>query len=261
MRRNVITFLGTVLVMTLTFSSLVYGDTLQTVSLTNADELVYQEDATELANAFVGMAPGDTRTAAIRIENHNDHEAGFYISGTTTKALESINEKARGGAYEFDLSVGTDEASAVSLLNAVAGGYDSAMHASGDGLAEITELKDYQFLAKLKKNEFVNVYLTLHLDGEGLDSSVQTDYTDAVGQLAFQFRAYYGEKTEPTVIEKTVVQKGATSYIRQIVDQMIPLAGSVKTGDAAPLWLMAIMFVAGAIMLITAFRKRKADKK
>lgn len=37
------------------------------------------KDKTELAGAFDGMAPGDSRTVVIKIENQNSHKASFLF--------------------------------------------------------------------------------------------------------------------------------------------------------------------------------------
>ena len=76
---------------------------------------------TELAGAFDGMAPGDSRTVVIKIENQNSHKASFFISQKTTDALEEAG-KASGGAYEFQVEIGNDT-NRTSLLDADAGGY------------------------------------------------------------------------------------------------------------------------------------------
>ena len=66
-----------------------------------------QKDKAELAGAFDGMAPGDSRTVVIKIENQNSHKASFFISQKTTDALEEAG-KASGGAYEFQVEIGND---------------------------------------------------------------------------------------------------------------------------------------------------------
>ena len=81
---------------------------------------VYKDKA-ELAGAFDGMAPGDSRTVVIKIENQNSHKASFFISQKTTDALEEAG-KASGGAYEFQVEIGNDT-NRTSLLDADAGGY------------------------------------------------------------------------------------------------------------------------------------------
>ena len=89
------------LIWTCGFSSVVSAAEIQTVQLTEENQLVYTKDKTELAGAFDGMAPGDSRTVVIKIENQNSHKASFFISQKTTDALEEAG-KASGGASLYD---------------------------------------------------------------------------------------------------------------------------------------------------------------
>ena len=134
------------LIWTCGFSSVVSAAEIQTVQLTEENQLVYTKDKTELAGAFDGMAPGDSRTVVIKIENQNSHKASFFISQKTTDALEEAG-KASGGAYEFQVEIGNDT-NRTSLLDADAGGYAENV-ASAEGLAEITELNEYRYMTAL----------------------------------------------------------------------------------------------------------------
>ena len=67
------------LIWTCGFSSVVSAAEIQTVQLTEENQLVYTKDKTELAGAFDGMAPGDSRTVVIKIENQNSHKASFLF--------------------------------------------------------------------------------------------------------------------------------------------------------------------------------------
>ena len=71
------------LILTCGYSSVVSAAEIQTVQLTEENQLVYTKDKTELAGAFDGMAPGDSRTVVIKIENQNSHKASFFISQKT----------------------------------------------------------------------------------------------------------------------------------------------------------------------------------
>lgn len=64
---------------------------IQTVQLTEENQLVYTKDKAELAGAFDGMAPGDSGTVVIKIENQNSHKASFYFA-KTTDALEEARK-------------------------------------------------------------------------------------------------------------------------------------------------------------------------
>lgn len=251
---------GLMLVLTMGFATTTSAaEADKTVTLTNKNEIVYS-DGSDIANAFQGMAPGDTRTVTIRVQNDNSHRASFFISQETAKALEETN-KSSGGAYSYDLKVGTaNDSSAVSLLDAVAGGYDASLQADESGLSEITELEDFQYLAELGKGEYTNLYLTLSIDGEGFDSNGQADYQSATGQLVFNFRAYYEDKA-PVVITQTVTEYGEKTIVTQIVDKIVPLANGVKTGDPVSVALLAGILVAGVLIVAVALKKRKAESR
>lgn len=70
----------------------------KTVTLTENNTIIYADGSTDIENAFDGMAPGDTRTVTIRVQNDNSHTASFFISQETISSLEE-KEKASGGAY------------------------------------------------------------------------------------------------------------------------------------------------------------------
>ena len=245
------------------------------VVLMDSDEIVYEdaavyEDGTNALNrAFLNMAPGEERTVAIRVENQNEHVVSFFISGETTQALEEIRESAKGGAYEVNMTVGTDPVSAVTLLDAVAGGYSGEMDASGDGLKDITELEGYQYLAELGQGEYTNLYLTIALDGEGLDSTDEIDYTNAVGKIQFNFRAYYGAEKDPVIITEYKEQKEETTVVTNIIDrvvtqikeEVVPLADRVKTGDPAVLGIFEAVLFIGIILVTVVVKKRKVEHK
>lgn len=215
------------------------------VVLTAQDEITY-ENCTDnrFGDTFEGMAPGDERTQTIQIVNENSHEAAFFLSQKTVEALEEANQAA-GGAYTLKISVGESEESAESLIDIMAGGYTDADRASTEGLAEITELQDYTYLVQLASGKSTNLYLTLSLNGEGMDSTTNVDYTNAVAKLQFQFRAYYKDEATPTVIT-------------EITDEKVPLFSFVKTGDATNIALFAGILLAGVAVLLTAWAKRKA---
>ena len=225
------------LIWTCGFSSVVSAAEIQTVQLTEENQLVYTKDKTELAGAFDGMAPGDSRTVVIKIENQNSHKASFFISQKTTDALEEAG-KASGGAYEFQVEIGNDT-NRTSLLDADAGGYAENV-ASAEGLVEITELNEYRYMTALNPGESTDVYVTLTLDGEGMDSADGIDYSRAAGAMEFEFRAYYADDRKPVVITNYVTEYGEDNVVTKVVkkvipktvtEQLVPLANGVRTGD------------------------------
>ena len=236
-------------------SSVVSAAEIQTVQLTEENQLVYTKDKTELAGAFDGMAPGDSRTVVIKIENQNSHKASFFISQKTTDALEEAG-KASGGAYEFQ-------------LDADAGGYAENV-ASAEGLAEITELNEYRYMTALDPGESADVYVTLTLDGEGMDSADGIDYSRAAGAMEFEFRAYYADDRKPVVITNYVTEYGEDNVVTKVVkkvipktvtEQLVPLANGVRTGDPLTVTVSAGVLVAGIVIVSIAVKKRKVERK
>jgi LPXTG-motif cell wall-anchored protein len=125
--------------------------------------------------------------------------------------------------------------------------------ASAAGLDDVTEIEDYTYFAKLANGESTKLYLTLYLDGEGID----TNYANAVGTLEFNFRAYYDDARRTVVNSKTATSKGATQYIKNIVDQIVPLAGAVKTGDSTPIIAVIGLLAAGIVLIVISCRRKK----
>lgn len=249
------------MVLTMGFTTVVAAQEAdKTVVLTQEDKIEYTDEQTDISNAFQGMAPGDTKTVTIRVQNENSHTASFFISQETLSYLEE-KETASGGAYSYDLKVGTEMASAVSLLDTVAGGYDSSLAADDQGINNITELEDYQYFAELGTGEYTNVYLTLTIDGEGFDSTDQVNYENAVGELEFNFRAYYKDR-DPIIITETITEKEPDTIVEKVVDQVVKLAQEVKTGDSMEkLVVFGGILVMGMLIVVIALKKRKAESR
>lgn len=229
------------------------------VCLTDQNTFVFYKNEQEtkktdrlLLDGFVGMAPGEERTQVIRLKNESAHTVCFFIAQETLKSLEEEN-KAAGGAYRFQLSVGEKKKQAVSLLHTQAGGYDSSGNKSSEGLAEIDELKEETFLAKVKKGKSVNLFITLKLEGEGNDNRKDCDYSDAVARLGMRFLAkdaareiVYGD-TKEVVTYKTRIK----NIIR---------TGLVKTADQAPYGTVIFLFVAGTVLVVVGMNKKRKEK-
>ena len=261
MKKKTLLF-GLVMMLTMGFTTTAAAEEAdKTVVLTENKKIEYADEKADISNAFQGMAPGDTRTVTIRVQNDNSHTASFFISQETLNYLEE-KENASGGAYIYDLKVGTaNDSSAVSLLDTVAGGYDASLEADDQGLNDITELEDYQYFAELGTGEYTNVYLTLAIDGEGFDSTDEVNYENAVGELEFNFRAYYKDR-EPVIITNTVTEKEPDTIITKVIDQVVKVAGEVKTGDSIG---KAVVFggvlVIGILLVVIALKKRKAESR
>jgi LPXTG-motif cell wall-anchored protein len=232
--------------------TIVWGASALDVVLTSGNELVYENGSADLSTSFNDMYAGETRTAEITVTNNNSHTAEFFISQDTLQTLEE-SANASGAPYIYMLSVGSSEDTATVLFSTAVGGYSSAQVASTAGLDDVTEIEDYTYFAKLANGESTNLYLTLYIDGEGTD----TDYADAVGTLEFNFRAYYDDARRTVVNSKTATSKGATQYIKNIVDQIVPLAGAVKTGDNTPIIAVIGLLAAGIVLIVISCRRKK----
>lgn len=203
----------------------------------NVDEINY--------SAFDDMAPGDTRTEKITVKNNSTETQNFYISQNTISTLEECN-CTEGAAYKFDLLIGEDEKTAVSMLSKEAGGYDSTGAASSDGLAEIKEIENYTFFATLKPQESTNLYITLYLNGEGND----INYANAVAKLQFGF------KTD-TYTHGTTGHQNVSKNIVDII-KTNPIYRYVKTGDTNNIWIYIVIALVGVGMLgVVLIRKIK----
>jgi hypothetical protein len=221
-----------------------------TVTLTKDSKIEYtsyekQENGNVyLGNAFENMAPGDTREQTIQIVNKNKNDATFYLSQKTLQALEKINS-ASGGAYKLELKVGKTSKDAVSMMDAIAGGYGQNDKASTTGLSDVTELKDYTYLADLKSGDKTNLYLSLQLDGEGMDHTASVDYTSSMAKLGFDFRAYFKDAAQVTTV---VVPVKKDNVVTNIIDQVVPLAKLT----------FAIAVISGGIVVVMFKKRRKA---
>lgn len=230
------------------------------VCLTDQNAFVYYKDRNktdtcgELSLAgFAGMAPGEERTQVIHLKNESAHTVRFFVAQETLKAFEEENQAA-GGAYRFQLSVGEQKDHAKSLLDTKAGGYDSSGNKSENGLAEIDELQEETFLAKVEKGKSVQLFVTLKLEGEGNDNRTDCDYSEAVARIGMRFLAkdatkdvLYGD-TKEVVTYKT--------RIRNTVQTAL-----VKTSDRAPYGVVLWLFVSGVAFVVAAGKKRKGKAK
>ena len=97
------------LMVAVTFSSInvTYADDSKNISTVKADRDGKLVTENVSLDAFVGIAPGDSKVEKISIKNESDDLYDFYILQETVKALEETNNAA-GGAYKFDIRVGED---------------------------------------------------------------------------------------------------------------------------------------------------------
>ncbi len=249
MKKKIIGIL-TVLTMSLMMATGVAAASNAEVTLTSSGEIAYTGNAGQsatgfyLGDAFAGMAPGESRTQTIALKNQNANTVSFFIKEDVLTTMEELSE-ASGGAYTMTVKVGTDEASATVLMDAAAGGYNSNAVASDLGLAEITELEDYQFVAQLAQGESVNLYITVAINGEGFDSTAANDYSNQTAQMAFNFRAYYEDEEQATVVTK-------------VVDQVTAANTGVETSHAPMIFAVILVILGVAVIGFGIVRSRKA---
>ncbi len=274
-------------VMALGMAATAFGADHTTVTLTANDTLEYsgttgtytKDGVTSyvLGDEFEGLLPGETATSTITLTNNNKHSASFYVSQNTLATLEEANN-ASGGAYTFAVSVGESLETSTQIVESVAGGYDGDSNASSAGLSDLTELNDFTFVANLASGESTNLYLTLTLEGEGMDSTDAVDYSNAVAALSMEFRAYYDDSTAGGTTTTRVV----TNTVSEVVvvdaednsDDTVTTASdseddaddsddssskAAKTGDTAMPLVGGAVLLAGVACVVVATKRKKVQ--
>lgn len=225
-----------------------------TVSFTKDNKLEYSNVAVEEGSinfgaAFEGVAPGETRSQTIIIQNNNEKTIDFYMRTEVLEALESSRTTAKGAGYDIKLTAGD-----VTLYDSVLGGYTAANEeaASTVGLKGMNRaLKDYILIATLKSGESADVVLNITFDGEAMDNIAAIDYSRTTGQIAFDFKAGYEDPTGITTEYKIVTEKGEDRYITNLA--------VVQTGDEAMLVTGAAVLMAGVVLVVIGRRKRVGE--
>jgi len=234
-----------------------------TVSFTADNKLVYSNVTVEgnnvnLGNAFEGVAPGETRSQTIIVQNNNERTADFYMSAEAVEALERNTESARGAGYEMKLTAGETV-----LYDSTVGGYGAGNEsaASSTGIEGMNSaLEDYILIATLAKGESTNVVLSIYFDGEAMDNTTAIDYSWTEGQLAFEFKVGYEDPSGITEY-KEVTKKGETKHIKKIVEiieEAVPL-DVVATGDTAMIGIGLLVLVAGVCLVVLGKRKKEEE--
>lgn len=231
-----------------------------TVSFTADNKLEYSNvtidgSSVNLGPAFEGVAPGETRSQTIKVQNENSRTADFYMSAEAVEALERNTETARGAGYEMKLTAGDTV-----LYDSTVGGYSASNEAAASqtGIEGMNNaLEDYILIATLENGESINVVLTIKFDGEAMDNTTAIDYSWTEGQLAFEFKVGYEDPTGITTVYKEVTRKGGNKLV-EILEGAVPL-DAVATGDAAMIGIGVVVLVAG-IMLVFFGKRRKTEE-
>lgn len=218
------------------------------------------EGGVKLGDAFEGVAPGETRSQTIQIQNHNSRTADFYMSAEAVEALERNAASAKGAGYEMKLTAGDQV-----LYDSAVGGYGAGSEAAASttGIENMNDaLKDYILIATLAKGQSTNVVFSITFDGEAMDNTAAIDYSWTQGQLAFQFMVGYEDPAEPTVVYKEVTKQGEAKRVNKLVEileEAVPLS-VVATGDGAMIGLGVLVLAAG-VLLIVFGKKKKTEEE
>lgn len=253
--------LGTTLMMTFGLSMNAYAaDANETVTFTSDKNLEYSNGG-NLGDAFVGMAPGQSKEVTIDVVNKNSITADFYVQTEDIKALEqAVN--ASGGAYDIKLSMINGSNSTVlydSTLGGATGSQDNAV-GSAEGIAEMKNLEDNTYLATLKNGEQVQLVLDFTMDGESITNATANNYSNAEGQIGFQFLvAYDTEGNRVIVNRKDLVEYQTGSRKQNFVTTVKNVVVAVKTGDTTAIIPMVAILAAGLFLLAVTGKKKKRN--
>lgn len=235
-----------------------------TLSFEADNQLIYSEadkygdGGAKLGTSFEGIAPGETATQTITIENKNARTADFYMDAEALRALEDTKDKAKGAGYDIQLTAGTD-----TLYDSTAGGYASnTAGGSREGIKSMNDgaLEGFVLVGTLKPGETEDVVLNIHFDGEAMDNTdMVSDYSETLGQLGFTFKVSYEDPESPEIIYKTVNKKGENRIVRKLVtlvEDGVPLA-AVPTGDSSLIGVALAGLAAGVAVVLFANRKKR----
>lgn len=236
-----------------------------TVTFTQNKKLEYSNVTTEgsnvnLGSTFEGVAPGEERSQTIIIKNENSRTADFYMSAAAIQELEKSRAEAKGAGYEIKLTAGNSV-----LYDSKLGGYgaDNENAASNEGIREMNEALDEDILiATLSRGQQTAVVLDIYFDGEAMDNTARIDYSNAFGQLEFNFKVGYEDPTGTKPVYKVITKEGEKKIVKrlvEIVEEVVPLS-AVATGDGAMIGVGALVLVAG-ILLVVIGKKKKTEEE
>ena len=164
--------------------------------------------------------------------------------------------------YDLSVCVGDSETENTEIFKKAAGGYSTDLTPDTKGLFAITELENYKYIAELAPGEKTNLYLTLALDGEGMDSAKGVDYSNASGVLQIDFGAYYEEDGKKvTVVDTKRPDTVITPVIVKAAENVTQVIETVKTGDAGHYGMAVAILAAGSVLVLIGFKKRKERQK
>ena len=231
------------------------------VTFTPSDELVYSgvtdagSGTVDLGDTFAHVAPGETRTMTIDVSNNNAKTSDFYMSTDVLKALEDTKSSAAGAAYDIKLT-----AAGTTLYDSTLGGYvtkDGTSTGSNKGLGDLSAaLGDYVLISTLANGEKAQVVLTIYFNGEAMDSSTISDYTNTLGQMGFNFKVGYQDPSADKIY-KIIDKNGEVQYVT-VTKKKNPIL-VVATGDETKVGLAIAVVILGAILVVIGNKKRSKE--
>ena len=177
---------------------------------------------------FKGMMPGETRSINVVLNNTKGSKMNFYMSASI---LDNIAAKADQNAV-YDFTIANNDQ--VFFESIIGGTTDNTV-----GQEYLTDDNNI-LLAELEDGESSKVTITLKLDGD----SAENTYMNQEGQIKLVFT--FGTPTENNGTNETVVQR-VINYI--------------KTGDNAPIVMLASLMVVSGVFIAIVLLKRKKEVK
>lgn len=247
--------IGLTTVFMVAMTTVAYAET--TVEFTNDNQLVYNTQ--EMGDAFKGMAPGDQKSQTLTIKNSNSHTTTFYMSAETLDYFERARA-ASGGLYDIQLTLQPPTGTATVLYDSSLGGATEAAgnyEADKEGIKAINDsaIANTTYLTALSQGQTAQLVLTIGLDGE----SLRNEYTEAFGQLGFDFEAMYDTPTETVVVNKKTIPSSGTK--NEVVQTFKNVIVAVKTGDTTTIGVFVAILIAGiTVLAVTGKGKKKAEE-
>lgn len=211
----------------------------------------------ELSSELSGLQPGDSMTFSVRVENRNDTGCDWYLSN---EILESMEDKspANGGAYGYGLLWTPDDGETRELYRSVRVGGER----EGDGregLHDVEGLSEFFYLDHTAGGSGGEVSLTVSLNGETQVNS----YQNTLAKLALSFAVEdTGDKPGDPGYGGAAPGGGSSGSAADMGGSgRVFRTGSVRTGDAVPLFTWMFLFFVSAAFTAWALRMYLRERK
>ena len=236
-------------VMTLCLPMWAYAGELPTVTFDGSKEMKYSYcDTTNFGDGFVNMLPGEERTQDIILKNTSSRAVDFYMKTEALRTFEEFNQTA-GAAYHVTLTI-TDGNGTTTIYGGTEEDGSNRIGADEEGLGNLNgNVNEWYKVALLNGGEEAVITLKVSLDGESHDNS----YMAAEGTFQFEFKAGYEDKENVITTVKQLEDV--------VVNEIVYVIKSVKTGDESQLYLWACGIGICGILLMTLIVLRKKGRK